>query len=175
MKREHQPVTEEHVNKAFPGAPSDACFYCREKLGAEHAHTCVHRTKTVLVEIVVKVVREVPEHWDERFINFRYNESSWCSDNDIEEIAKLYEHYMKVRETALVADGALLDSNIDCFCGRVHVNYVQEATAEDEAEFTLTPMPREPVAPAGVVYSSYPKELLELVENAGFGKPGEKS
>ena len=52
----------------------------------------------------------VPSDWDEEMINFQRNESSWCANNLIDELAK--------REP--------------CICSITEAKFVGEATPEDE-------------------------------------------
>jgi hypothetical protein len=44
------------------------------------------KTRTVIVRIIAEYPVEVPEQWTPEDIEFHRNESSWCSDNAIEEL-----------------------------------------------------------------------------------------
>jgi len=72
-----------------PAGKPDECFYCRQKIGANHNHDCVAVHKMVKVRAVIEYEVEVPASWDKESIEFQRNEGSWCSDNMINEIEAL--------------------------------------------------------------------------------------
>lgn len=109
---------ETHIVKAAderPARQDGTCFYCRQPIGATHGDGCVIRSRTVLCEFKVTLVRHVPEDWDESRIAFHMNESSWCADNLILEMKE-------------ITDGR-------CLCGNVEGRFVREATEDDEKQF----------------------------------------
>ena len=108
MKKTDWPVTEDAVR---PARLDGTCFYCYEPLGGQHKAECVMRTRTVMVEVIFQIMREVPEHWDEDNIEFGLNESSWCFDNILED---------------------LQPGNGECLCNHAYGKYLREATEEDE-------------------------------------------
>lgn len=71
------------------GAP-DQCFYCRQKVGAEHARDCVMVKKTVLVRYSIELEIEVPHHWRQGDVEFNRNEGTWCANNAIDELRKRF-------------------------------------------------------------------------------------
>lgn len=66
-----------------PNGEPDSCFYCQQKVGKLHTKNCVitWRDKKVKLIALVEFEEEVPEHWDEEDIRFRYNDSTWCASN----------------------------------------------------------------------------------------------
>ena len=95
-----------------PAGKPDECFYCGAKVGEQHKPNCVIREKTIVTRMIIDFVDDVPEHWTEDQINFRYNESSWCADNILQ---KLEER-----------------SNFRCLCSVASFEYLRDATEEDE-------------------------------------------
>ena len=120
MKRTDWTITESSTR---PAGKPDECFYCHRKIGEEHAGTCVIRSRTVVCEIKLELVRTVPEDWDEDMINFHMNDSSWCFDNIAEEIADTVER---------MPDGTCV------LCAHAEGRFIREATPEDEAAFRLS-------------------------------------
>lgn len=110
MRTAHQPVTLDDTRKREDGR----CFYCTAYVGEQHDAECVCRKRTVVCEIKLTIVREVPESWDEDMINFHMNGSSWCADNIVDELEKYTE-----------GEG--------CLCPYFEGKYLREATEEDEA------------------------------------------
>lgn len=102
------------MNNNFPVLPDDRyggdkrCFYCKQDVGAQHAMGCVMRRRTVIVRITMNVPYEVPEDWDSDAIEFHLNESSWCSDNIIEDIQERHK------------------KNGACFCDLTEIEYIGE-------------------------------------------------
>jgi hypothetical protein len=105
-----------------PAGPPDACCYCGAAYGDEHKAGCVMRQRTVVCEVTIKVVRTVPENWDQEMIEFHMNESSWCFNNIVGEL----EEAIKRAE-----DGCCL------LCSLATGRYLGEATADDEDAFQL--------------------------------------
>src|SRR5208283_2580480 len=99
------------------------CFYCREPLDADtHKPDCVCVKRTVVLEMKIKYVVEVPRSWDVDMINFHRNESSFCSNNDIDTIVRqLKQHKNR------------------CICFRSETSFVREATEQDHDEMAFTP------------------------------------
>ena len=99
-------VTQDAVR---PARPDGTCFYCREPLGGTHKAECVMRTRAVVVEMTVALIREVPVSWTAEDIEGSLNHSSWCASNVLDDIHE--------------QDG--------CLCHRAVFNYHSEATPED--------------------------------------------
>lgn len=95
------------------------CFYCQAPVGTEHNAGCVQRSRTVVIEARITLVREVPEDWDQQSIESQLNESSWCASNIIDDLEKL-------------------NTDEHCLCGHFEARYVREATPEDEVELGHT-------------------------------------
>lgn len=117
MRRENWPVTPESGPR--PAGPPDACFYCDQPLGSQHAVDCVLRERTVVVRAVVEYVVTVPEGWEASLIEFQRNEGSWCAGNGLSEIGRLAEYVGR-------------DDAVECGCGIASWEYVREATELDE-------------------------------------------
>ncbi len=113
-------------NGPRPAGRQDECFYCRHLIGGDHAPGCVCRQKTVMVNITVPVLVEVPE-WFEGADIVKYFTGTYCADNFLASIA----HQAKTRE--------------GCLCGVAKVEFLREATEEDEKAIKYRPQaaPRE--------------------------------
>lgn len=74
MKREDWPVTESDTRPLI--GFHDECAYCRRKIGEQHAVECVVRTRSVVVEMTVRLVLREPEHWTREQVEFHLNGSS---------------------------------------------------------------------------------------------------
>jgi hypothetical protein len=117
MRRDDWTVGDEGIRTA--GKP-DECFYCHAKRGAQHSADCVIRSRTVVVSMELEYVIHVPEHWTPDSIESHRENSSWCANNALTELAALAEHTSR--------DGS------PCLCNRATFRYVGEATADDENE-----------------------------------------
>lgn len=98
------------TNGPRPAGKPGQCFYCRHPIGAQHEAECVCRQRTVKVRAVIEYVIAVPASFGESNILFHRNDSSWCKDNMLDELAK-----------------------IDCLCEFATFSLLGEATAADEA------------------------------------------
>lgn len=110
-------VTE--TNGPRPAGKPTECFYCQQAIGQEHLGTCVCRHRTVIIEAHVSLAVSVPESWSESDINSYYTGSS-CGDNLLATI-----------ESAFAKD----EENSRCACDSIFGQYVEEATAEQEARY----------------------------------------
>lgn len=133
MKRDVWTVGNEGVR---PAGPPDRCFYCDQRVGGQHAFDCVIRQKTVVVELVMKVVIAVPESWGQDSIHFRYNESTYCYDNMVPTIEKAVASLKRISEDERESFDRP-DAMAGCLCSQMTLNYVGDATEQDEAEFAL--------------------------------------
>lgn len=115
MKRDNWEVKDYGIRPA--GSPTK-CFYCDADKGGQHKEDCVIRRKTVVVEMKVQLVVEVPEDYDKDAIHFRYNEGTYCMSNMIEELQRI-------------------DREVGCLCQPSEIKYIREATKEDEDEFKV--------------------------------------
>lgn len=109
------PITDNGVRPA--GSPN-MCFYCHSPKGA-HREDCVCVTKTVVLEMMIPYVVEVPNSWTAEEIEFQRNDSSFCLGNDSEKIF----------------------GEMVCLCGYAKIRYVRDASEEDMQE--LLPFPEE--------------------------------
>ncbi len=116
MKRTNWVVGDYGVRPA--GKPNE-CFYCHAKVGEQHKEDCVIRCRTVNVDFTIHAVMRVPESWGEGDINFKFNESSWCVSNFIDDIVAREEKLGK------------------CPCMITEAKYISEATEEDEEIYGL--------------------------------------
>lgn len=120
MKRTDWPVKKFSVRPA--GKPAQ-CFYCKAPLGSQHIPKCNIRQRTVVIELRMDLVVDVPEDWDNDQIKFFFNgEGSNCQSNLLDNITDLRERM----------DQAPPDVGRHCFCGIIDTQYVREATTEDE-------------------------------------------
>lgn len=101
------PVTDDGIRPA--GSPTH-CLYCSSPKG-QHKDDCVCVSRTVVVEMTVRYVIEVPRSWSEDDILFSRNESSRCASNDVAMLG--------------------LEAELECFCKRSEVEFLREATEED--------------------------------------------
>ena len=69
-----------------PANPTPVCFYCDQPVGDKHKKECVLIHKKVVVKATIEYEIEVPNFWTAEDIEFHRNESSWCSNNIIEEL-----------------------------------------------------------------------------------------
>ena len=74
-----------------PAGRPDQCFYCRSMVGEEHKSDCVVVTKRVRLKATIFYDVEVPHDWDQKMIEFRYNDSTWCTTNVTQDIKKYAE------------------------------------------------------------------------------------
>jgi len=87
------PLVVEGDDGIRPAGPKDACFYCGQKIGTPHGKECVIVTKIVKIRFCIEIPVQVPHSWDQRMIDFRYNESSWCASNLIEDLKDFDEKH----------------------------------------------------------------------------------
>lgn len=80
------------------------------------------RDRTVVVDYTFRVIRTVPEDWDEGSIEFHLNEGSWCADNAIRDLERMHPDHEGI-------------SNHRCSCDRFAGAFVREATEEDESRY----------------------------------------
>lgn len=116
MNRNIWPVADHGIR---PNGQPDRCFYCDAAKGDQHRMGCVIRQRTVVVRTIVEHTIDVPEDWGKS--NIEFTEGSSCSDNLIERLNLLSE---RLDET-------------ECTCGMVEIEFVREATAEDEERSKL--------------------------------------
>ncbi len=69
----------------------DRCFYCKQMIGSAHKAECVLVKKKVVVRLIMEYEVSVPADWAPDQIEFHRNESSWCADNLVDELAALAE------------------------------------------------------------------------------------
>jgi len=98
------------------------CSYCHGLLG-QHKDDCVCLKRTVVVEMTIRYVIKVPRTWDEEFINFHRNDSSFCLGNDIHQLE----------------EEATREPNLCNICQRAEVRYLREATEQDHEDMAFKP------------------------------------
>lgn len=76
---------------ARPAGKPDECFYCNQPVGGEHKPECVCIVRKVRVRVSAEIDIWRPADWDLGMVEFHLDESSWCSTNIIDEIAKYGE------------------------------------------------------------------------------------
>ncbi len=111
-------------NGVRPAGPSDRCFYCDRLLGEAHTESCVLYLKSVTVRAIVEYVIRVPVSWDKYNVEFGRNESSWCANNGIDEIARIAAARDTTDERG-VGFGP-------CMCALVRYEYVGDAETDTE-------------------------------------------
>lgn len=112
------PITDDGIRPA--GSP-DKCFYCQSPKG-QHTAECVCVQRTVVIEMKIRLVVDVPEDWTVDNIEFKYNGSSHCLSNVFDQIAGELE-YLDNKEEGICH-----------ICHRAEAHYVREATALDHEE-----------------------------------------
>lgn len=117
-----------------PAGKPGECFYCHEKLGTRHKPECVATQRSVVVRITVEAVAAQPRKFSSDDIEFLYNESSSCASNVLE------RRYDWVRNH---------DPEGECACGKMTVEFVREATREDENKLIALETRRAPKDHAG--------------------------
>jgi hypothetical protein len=100
-----------------PEKASTHCLYCRQPV-PHHSAECVVPQRTVVVELVTRMVITMPRSFDEAAINFSMNGSSACSSRYIEQ---LYEE-------------ANREEGVCAICHRTEMKYLREATAQDHQD-----------------------------------------
>ena len=103
-----------------PNGDPNKCFYCDAERGTQHRMRCVIRDRTVVIRTIVEHTITVPENWERSIIEF--TEGSSCSDNKITDLRDLVRR---------------LDQAEGCTCGMLSIEYVREATSEDEEQSAL--------------------------------------
>lgn len=93
------------------------CFYCRQLLG-QHADDCVCVTRSVVVELKIRYIVEVPQDRSAEDIESHRNLGSFCLANDIHQLE----------------EEANLEPGLCNICSRAEVRYVREATEEDHEQ-----------------------------------------
>lgn len=80
------PLVVENDDGIRPAGNPDECLYCRQKIGQPHGSECVCVTKRVKLRYTIEIETDLPHSWDKDMIEFHRNESSWCTDNLIDEL-----------------------------------------------------------------------------------------
>lgn len=72
-----------------PAGSLDHCFYCAQIIGAEHLRDCAVIVKRVRIRYIVELEIDVPQGHSASLIEFSRNDSGWCADNALDELADL--------------------------------------------------------------------------------------
>src|SRR5437016_5052286 len=114
MRKPNREVTPDDVTAR---SSDGTCFYCSATLGREHNKGCVVHTRTVIVEVTLRFLREVPDDWSEDQIEQHRNLSGHTDGDDC----------------AVCAFNTLNTLSGPMFLR--DLRFVREATAEDEKKF----------------------------------------
>lgn len=114
------PFVTEDDDGIRPAGKPDECFYCKQKVGERHKSDCATVVKKVLLKVTVILEEEVPYHWGEEMINFRYNESSWCADNLRNMLDETIEK---------------LNNKGGCLCPYTEIEYLRDGEIGDEQPY----------------------------------------
>lgn len=110
MKRDNWTVGDYGIRPA--GKPTQ-CFYCGIEKGGIHKEGCVIRKRTIVMEMKINIVMDVPEDWDEAMCNFHKNEGTWCANNILHDLNAMKER-------------------MNCLCDVAEFKYLREANEDDE-------------------------------------------
>lgn len=99
-----------------PAGRPDECFYCHQRIGAEHERDCVIVQKKIKARYVFEVELLIPHFWDAETFEFHRNESSWCARNGIGELERAYEE--------------------DCPCSQFRAEWIEEVDTTPTREVT---------------------------------------
>lgn len=89
-----------------PAGYPDECFYCSQKIGQPHSHSCVTVKKKVRLRVIVEVDMDQPHSQTPDDIERRYNQGSWCANNALQWL-----------QNKIVDKGS-------CLCGDLKVEFV---------------------------------------------------
>ncbi len=115
-------VTAEDTRARGNGVPTK-CFYCNGIPGGPHDAECVCVDRPVHVRLTLDLIVTVPRSWTKEQAEFRWNESTYCMDNIIEEIQRQAD-----------ADGSER-----CMCSRAEIRLLGDATIEEAIAAGLKP------------------------------------
>lgn len=117
-----------HVKRSDerPARQDGTCFYCREPMGGQHKPECVIVAKSVVLQMTIDVIVDVPRHWDASTIEFKYEGSSWCADNLLRELGEWADRDDRDGESELV-----------CSCSVARFTLLRDATEDDHARLPV--------------------------------------
>jgi hypothetical protein len=98
------------------GSPRN-CLYCKEAVGS-HQESCVCKSRTVVIQLKTWIVVSVPQSWNRQDIEFFFNESSHCSNNEFRQIVD------EINRT----------QGQCCTCFRTKAKYLREAAQRDHED-----------------------------------------
>lgn len=127
---------------ARPAGKPTECFYCKQQMGWQHKPGCVILQKSVVIRMTIEVVVDVPRDWGKDNVEFKYNESSWCGSNMIEDLANWHERLEAEGAEVRERTGDTTSSGI-CLCGNLDVDYLRDATEEDHRELPVLIDPKD--------------------------------
>jgi hypothetical protein len=104
------PLVDPNDDGIRPAGKPDECLYCKRKVGQPHKHDCVIVTKLVRVRYIVELDIEVPHYYTQHDVEFARNDSSWCANNAIDELAAAFR-----------GDGK------ECMCNSCRCEYLGES------------------------------------------------
>ena len=105
-------VTRDDTRCDGAGTP-EKCFYCTGALGGQHDEQCVILQRPVRVRITFEIVVAVPRSHTKEQLEFHWNDSSWCTDNIMNDLAR----YSESRER--------------CLCPVSTFEYLEDVTLEE--------------------------------------------
>lgn len=101
----------------------DSCAYCYNSPGEPHKPDCHVPQKTVVVELTVRMVIDMPRVWDADMINFSMNDSSACTSRYFDQL------FVESNQSP----------NLCTTCHRTEMTYLRDATENDHETFHYIP------------------------------------
>src|SRR5580700_10927309 len=140
VARVEWPTVDPQDDGIRPAGRSDECFYCRSRVGQEHARDCTIVTKVIEMSVVVDLdgytargvwTLTVPHEWDEDMCNSHKNESSWCSGNILHERERREIRWLDGAEPwpVLEAHVAKVPKDMCNTCGHIRFIFVRVVDA----------------------------------------------
>ena len=110
------------------------CFYCKIAVGKEHKSDCPIPQKTVVVDMTIRCTIAVADYETPEDIDYFYNEYT-AATNIYNKLAYYLQRHDDIywSKSIPLPNGTALHSLKGYDRSRVRVEYVREATAEDEA------------------------------------------
>lgn len=125
------PTVDPNDDGIRPAGRPDECFYCRQRVGAEHGRECVIVTKRVEMRVLAKLPSgpvtglwqfDEPHYWSPDSSEFHKNESSWCAANFIVERGSESVTWDTVDAWPELS---ALEASGNCLCGGLSFEFVR--------------------------------------------------
>jgi len=114
-------VTPDDLRPGIKGS-SNQCGYCTSILGDPHQPECVCLKKIVVVEMTMQIQMEFPRSFDQDNIEFRLNESTYCTDSAIDGLHRWTEEQEQKKNQY---------GGSRCSCPVTQFKYLRDATEKD--------------------------------------------